>query len=425
MTFNRTRTTLHPIENGNVVTTLNGASPYNRPTDFVYKFDKRIDDVLTEDYYIKALRGDIINNPVDMKVTWAANPGSGYASQKRLSNQDLYEHTGHVTRFLVGLAGQDNALLHPALPSTEVSDRLTALAKFRAVKNQDRPTYAFAEDIGETRETLRFLRNPLSGLRRLAVMYRRDVNKLTTGLRRKGRGRNRGSVSKKSVKAWANAHAGAWLEYRFAVSPLLRSAYDFAESLLHREPPRPKRLTARGFAKEDFSDQRIVQYGPSWKVHVSQETENYLRVSAGILYEVSDPYEGIAFRYGLRGSDIPVTLWALTPYSFMVDRVVDISGAIQGITQLSNPQVQILAGWVTHHWHSERKNRVTMLVQSGFAWDVAGDTFESGFHQYHREPWVPSFVDAIPEINLTGLVDDATKLLDLTSLILAGFSRRR
>jgi hypothetical protein len=276
------------------------------------------------------------------------------------------------------------------------------LAKLRALANIDTTPYEFMEDMFEIRETIRFLRNPLHGLLRLSRAFKKDLNKLSLG------------DATKQLKAFANL----WLEYRFAVSPLVRSAYGIADAMSHPIPQRPKRRSARGFAKSNARDAWSPVYRPfTFDCKNSIESE----WKASILYEVDNPLLSRADSFGLRAKDIPETIWAVLPYSFMVDRVVNISDSIRGLTNLLDPSVKILAGSLTEK--TDRKFSVQLISQSSpsYAVSIDSDVFHDDQFTYNRTVWKPTASDTLPPVQIGGLVRDVTSTTDLLALILANF----
>jgi hypothetical protein len=276
------------------------------------------------------------------------------------------------------------------------------LAKLRALANIDTTPYEFMEDMFEIRETIKFLRNPLHGLLKLSKAFKKDVSKLSLG------------DATKQAKAFANL----WLEYRFAVSPLVRSAYGIADAMSHPIPQRPKRRSARGFAKSSNRGAWSPFYYPfTFDCKNSIESE----WKASILYEVANPLLNRGESMGLRFKDIPETLWAIVPYSFMVDRVANISDMIRGLTNLLDPSVKILAGSVVEKTNRKFSVRVISQDNSSYAVSIDADVFHDDSFRYIRTVWEPTASDTLPPISVGGLVKDVTSTADLLSLILANF----
>jgi hypothetical protein len=144
-------------------------------------------------------------------------------------------------------------------------------------------------------------------------------------------------------------------------------------------------------------------------------------VRAGILYEVSNPVVNFQYKYGLRFKDIPTTLWAVLPLSFMVDRFVNISNFFGGATNLLDPNVKILGAWVTSKRERLQSIGVRSISESGYTSTIVPDDIVDKTFLYAREVWEPSLVDAIPSLDIKGLVNSSAKVTDLLALVIQNF----
>lgn len=365
-----------------------------------------IEDVVTPGYREIIRRGGIVNNSCVYTCDSRKSSGSGFGHFE-LSGY-IWECSGAVTQHVKNATG----LGGPA-PVVSVDDG-RATAKLRAIAAMDSSAYAFGEDIGEIGETIRFLRRPMTSLHRLSKEYRKDLNKV---LRKK-------RINVRDAKQMAKAHADAWLEYRFAVSPLVRSASDLLESFDTMPKTPPPRQTARGFSRDSDSDSTESSVYNGGTTFVFKQTREVTRSDkASILYQVSNPVYDWRWRYGLRNKDIPETIWQLVPYSFMVDRVLDVSSAVRAITNLADPSLSILAASVTTKHENKFSYQHVNQIRSGLTCTVNGNTVTDTSFSYTRDTWRPSLSDTVPQFKPAGLVDDLTKIADLTSLILSNFRR--
>lgn len=286
-------------------------------------------------------------------------------------------------------------------------------AKALSLSNMDNTQYAFGEDALELGETLRFLKSPLKSVSNLAKLFKRDVKTI----KRFGIKTNVGTL-RRSVRDQTKAVADAWLQYRFAASPLIRSCMDALEAYYAYTPTFPERLTARGFSKDEADNKVDWSWenggnGRQYSLRRSIEQDFH----ASILYTVTNPIYDWKWKLGFRAKDIPTTAWQIVPLSFMVDRVLDISTFSKGVMNLADPNVKILAASVrrkTTHIESYKLNSMTSNVYTGYA---QGNTNEHTYFEYERVPWSPSFIDTLPKLTLHRLVDDATKIADLCALI--------
>jgi hypothetical protein len=112
------------------------------------------------------------------------------------------------------------------------------------------------------------------------------------------------------------------------------------------------------------------------------------------------------------------------PYSFMVDRVWDVSKMVRSLTTLADPRVKILAGWVRQKYNAEQSLSFVNQVNPGWTVTVSSDTWKKQESLYDRQPWIPTASDVIPRVKPLGLVNDITKTLDLAALTYQYFTRK-
>jgi hypothetical protein len=138
-----------------------------------------------------------------------------------------------------------------------------------------------------------------------------------------------------------------------------------------------------------------------------------------VQYEVTNPLTQIstARLLGLRAKDIPRAMWAIVPYSFMVDRVIDISSGINGFVNLVDPRIRILAASVTRKKETVHTYTFNHKYDDGWSQLASGGPRVIGRFTYKRSLWVPTVLDAIPMAETKRLVDSTSKILDLATLI--------
>jgi hypothetical protein len=360
----------------------------------MFQKDEQMDDYITPNFHQLKAEGVVVNNPAVYELVEVQRDGFGEYTSTNLSSGsvDVCSGPGSLTQW------HTDRVAVPPILTKDVPDALYDKLRHQCLARVDSTPYSFAEDLFELRETLNFLRNPLGSIRDLSKSFSKDVKRLTT--------------RKKSLKR-AQAISSVWLSYRFAFSPLVRSVCDLIEART-AEIVRPPRRTAR--ASETFTDHvsEYTQTGP-YKFYQSASFEANLK--AGLLYTVSNPVVDWRFRYGLRFKDIPTTLWAVFPYSFMVDRVVNLTDTFKGLINLSDPSVEILAGWVTTKRDHQYSISLREQEQSGYSIIISPDTDRTKSFLYEREVWSPSYSDTIPNHGILGLVDDSVKVVDLLTLI--------
>lgn len=360
-----------------------------------------MDDVVIPDFHRRSQNGEIFNNPCEYtKYVSTANGGGSYQAYDINEVPVQHAEGGSVTLALAAYHGISTRVIHTLDPGQ--GDLAIQSARSKALSYIDSTPYAFLEDSLEIRETLRFLRNPLNGLRKLSRSFNKEVRK-------------------HKIRKRADAIADVWLEYRFAASPLLRSSMQIYDALQDKTWKRPQRRTARGNSDVSNSGARLYESANGKHFFLDSRWEMKYEARAGILYEVSNPVRDLNFKTGMRMKDIPEGLWAITPYSFMIDRVVDISGGIRAITNLLDPNLSILSAWTTKKSESKTIDRASHQEHPSVRVDITGDPVETREFEYQRDPWSPSISDVLPPSDLKGLVSDSTKILDLLALIYRNF----
>lgn len=358
---------------------------------------RAISDWVTPQYEQCIAAGHIINNPCQMSVVEQFSTDSTNLYFDHNTSNFWFAYSGDYTRMFVNANG------------VPISDEASAMlrdttdySKVRAIAQLDNTPYAFGEDAFEVRETLRFLRRPFRSIADLARSFRKSVD-----------GKTGSGISR------SQALASTWLQYRFAFSPLVRSCQDAIEAATEKDPTLPERRTAHGFDDADYGTVSwSTLFGTANDGHtVSSEMSRKLSRHAVILYTVTNPLYDNWWRLGLRKKDIPYVLWQIMPYSFMVDRMADFSTAISAFTNILDPAVKILAG--SHRTKSDvgLTHQVTDRTKTNYTVSGHGEAITTNTFSYSRVRWTPSLSDITPPINTWGLVEDATKIVDLIALI--------
>lgn len=365
-----------------------------------------IADSVTPNFHARIAAGEIINNNMHYESDFFNNTSGGHLIRRYAmdapTRANRSEHGKYGVGSLTAALSAGNA--HPGFLSLEdASPSLVVEAKSKCLGFVDRSPYSFAEDIGELKETIRFLKNPTKSLRDLTQTFsnawktRRRAEKL------------------KRAGNLAKAFAEVWVNYSFAYSPLLRSINDAIESRFV-DITRPPRKVARGNAEwVQFDTDTTVKYN----IEYARVAKQDVSVRAGILYEVTNPLNDWKYKYGLRFKDIPEGYWALLPYSFMVDRLINISQTLRGMEAFLDPNVKFLAGWVTTKTGRTRSISAIADVNTQVVGTLTSpDTNSLDDFVYDRTIWEPSFFDTIGSFDPKGIIADSTKVADLVSLIL-------
>nr|APG77056.1 hypothetical protein [Beihai levi-like virus 13] len=358
-------------------------------------------DYNTPRFNLKIRQGKIINNPCKLTIYERSSdnyPGwSGGKHPSHSSNSPNgynYEQQGPVSQHWLNAIGGVTVLPHV------IYKDIVQTAKHDCLKRIDSTPYAFAEDLFEVKQTLQYLKNPLASIAQLIRRMWRAVKKLSVD----------------ELISIPKALSQVWLEYRFAFMPLVRSIISILEAYSSKDKTRPKRLSSHGIETQIGNIS-----GTFTKSNVKFSYSHVVRASAHatVLYEVLNPIQDFRFRYGLRLKDLPETIWAVMPYSFMVDRVSDISGFVRGVTNIFDPSLRFLAASVTTKVDDIFSYQFAGTVPSG-GWTTTanGDVVTTRNFTYQRDVWKPSLLDTLPDFNLEDLYDEAFEILDIVALLL-------
>jgi len=393
----RTRSRDEPGFTANTKRYQNGNPTHSFDTQMLGSSEGMTDTVSAK-FHTRSMQGEVINNPMSYVKTSVKSTGGGIFDVIQSGQHYEVKGAGSMTTALATLLGNSQGFYSvPPTPPSSQAD----WSRQQAMGNLDRSPYAFAEDIAEWRQMLTFMKSPFASMRNLSKEFENY---------------KQWSMRKRAL-THAKAIANAWTEYQFAFLPLVRSANDLLESFSSKDNP-SKRKTARG--KAEWSGQKTDSFRQSnaYVFSSSASTEETWR--SGILYELTNPSQGWRDKYGLRFKDIPETLWAVMPYSFMVDRVSNFSQALRGVVGFLDPNVKILAGWSTQKKSTFKSRSFTDYDYSaGVTYkNIQPDLDVKETFEYNRSVWDPSISDAIPIVDLPNLVDSSTKIADLAALIL-------
>jgi len=393
-----------------------------------------MEDRVMPQYKKRIAAGEVINNPCYYSKDTIAEGTDGYMFQQNTTGY-WYALDGPLTSEYSSYFSYEDLWGDYIFPVKTFRDGIRR-ARLEALSRMDLGPYAFGEDIGEARQTLRFLKNPVNSILGLGRTMRAHARKAAAKkeaqrrARRQKSGGSRKTIAAESLKilregsfsahAYSTAFADIYLQYRFALGPLLRSADDAIQAFIGSPKTKPPRLTARGHEYDSGDNEDPITLGtaPGYTYTFSRNATQMYIYHAAILYEVTNPIYGNAWRLGLRTRDLPYVMWQLLPYSFVLDRMVDVSSFIRAILNLQNPQLNILAGSVTTRREDITELSCTGRTAPNWTFSLTPTVRTKRKFQYDRRPWTPSVKDAIPEVTPRGLVDDSIKMLDNIALFL-------
>jgi len=300
------------------------------------------------------------------------------------------------------------------LPSTSM---MTNEVRTRALANVKRPDYAGLVSLGELRESLSYLRNPLKTGLKLAGVLEHRIGSL---YRKTSYTPKRGALHRDD-SAIVKELENLYLEFRYGVRPMIGEVTSFLENFRdkHLIHPRPDRQTFRARQEQrdalDWSESSIV-LGGEILCDITYHVERTTTVSAGLLYEYTSDY-GLGDKWGLTLGQVPATAWALTPLSFVVDWAFNTSQFLAAITPVAG--ANRLAEWLTTREEIVVTRQITKHVWPS-PWGsvtAAGTRGLDSVHvvRYSRSPYIglPSLA---VKANVLTTLSDSARQLDLAAL---------
>lgn len=302
-----------------------------------------ISDVVSPSFERKMADGEIIMNPLEISKqfrsctqdSWLLGPAPSWGSRKFEGNM-VCEWSIPPSR--------------PSWFDSRVNDA-KEYTLVQAVAKMADPDALALVTLAEAKKTAKMMSRPFVAME---VLLRRI---LTRRARLMDEGRNA-----------VDALAKAWLEYRLGWKPVLYDIEGIQKAYKHAESQKPVRLIARSSTTIDWKQTVVTKtVKPQTSlVTMRGEFQHQTKVSSGVVYDVSEQTLADARNeaFGLRLRDIPATVWELTPWSFILDRFIDVGSWLNAITP--NPSVTLKGSWTTTVERQRNHHTVVeLLINAG------------------------------------------------------------
>lgn len=345
-------------------------------------------DVVTPNFHKLTAAGFIFNNPMSRSV-FARSGGVGMRRAIRTNDTEHSTATGNIVQLLSQLDGVGHL---PNLVDTSGGNAL-----LNAFANVDSTPYEFGEDLAELRESIEYIRKPFQAFAKALLPYRRKRDKLV----------------KKGLSI-AKAHSKAWLEYRFALVPMATSAYNAGDAMCNwKKRVMPVRMTSRGFHNSKYSRDGKVEsgYRTYWRT-----IESKCSTRATVLYERPGGQMSVAHTLGVRAKDIPAVLWAVAPYSWLIDRFVDMSALVNAYVNLFDPKVRYLLACESQTIETTSQLQIALDTTPGWVIGHSNTPEKIVTREYNRVP-KPTNDVSLPVPTMVAL-KSVSNLTDIAALAL-------
>lgn len=295
------------------------------------------DSTTTNDYVTPGFRkivakGGLVNNPFSSTTI--------SRSSSRGSRSGTYKGTAIGGSVVVSLTrnGNNGVPYYTGITPGDVSSNI-ATAAAACLSNIEKPSVEGLPFLGEIRQTVQMLRNPIQAISKLVDRHQMLLE------RRLRNPRYRGAAGRRDVvKAISDQH----LAFMFGVKPFVSDMRALLQILADKEVLKvPIRKTARGKSTTSFSSVPTSTTYNDGEVTgtVTYTSQRAVEVRAYCLYHVSADM-GVNGALGLRVSDIPSALLELTPYSFLVDWVSNVGDLIAALTPIAGV-TRVAEGYTT------------------------------------------------------------------------------
>lgn len=199
--------------------------------------------------------------------------------------------------------------------------------------------------LGEYRETAKFVVDAMKRTRAIYDVFKKDLRKFKFG-----------DALHDLGKAVSHGHthaANAWLEWTYAVKPLISDTAGVVKELYSDQRPYLEVKTVRASVSQNVTAQAFkAQGGDSLRNRLT----GACKTRGCIRYVVANPLLATADQLGLLN---PVAIgWELIPLSFVVDWFVDISGLLTNV--IPPMGVDFQEGYTSVHARGE--TRVTQVL---------------------------------------------------------------
>lgn len=237
--------------------------------------------------------------------------------------------------------GSSTIWVRPSAPATTLHAQTDAEALIRALKDARSKQTHFrgGNFLAELTDTIRGLRNPAKGFRRLVDTYHRNARRSARrAAGRRSLPRTQQDMaelqrsSPRTAGAVQRALSDSWLEANFGWAPLLNDAADAYQAIRRLSA---KVSLARFFGQSStpvstsyVNDQRshditVVRFS------VRNEQVSDVRYYGAVKIETSCPTASAIEEMGVRARDFIPAVWEAIPYSFLIDYFSNIGDVIE------------------------------------------------------------------------------------------------
>jgi len=206
---------------------------------------------------------------------------------------------------------------HISGTSLDSADNRALSRAFAAVKQQQSHSQGI-QFLGELGETLKQLKHPFAGIRKLVDQHFKNVQKRSVG-------RSKGPLLRPKQQTVVKAAGESWLEVAFGIKPLLSDVKAIAETIARAQYD-SRRSVVVGYGEDSKSlDTSIIDFcGNYTRVNTSRidRTTISVRYKVGLDFSKSADFgsaERLQELSGFTPEDFIPSIYELIPWSFLLD----------------------------------------------------------------------------------------------------------
>lgn len=304
---------------------------------------KQMTDTVTPNFLTKKRRGELILSDCDV---WTWDRSYSPMSLVNVSQQaDGYQcvWSGDGSGLIESLIARDSSL-ESSIPAMRSEALVKAYAKIRG------ETIMSGEVLADLGTSLEMLRRPLSGARKHLGNYLKEA----------------GKHAKKTSTSISRAHADAWLEYRYGMTPLVMDANTSLQLAAENELRlRGERRVVRSTVKAHrntvtpYTDISLPHWG--WTATGTMMTDESISCHAGVIYDIQlrSRSQQLSEDLKLGVDSLASTAYNLLTLSFVADWFSNVGDWIEAMNL--PPSVTIRGNWVSTRISISWGNTTTQL----------------------------------------------------------------
>jgi len=322
----------------------------------------RTADVVIPRFHERSKKGELFFNPYQTIVDTRFQNGGDCGYTKIQAGTDYYaDYSGGALWYF----GANPARLLHHIEGHRIGETLRREAFTRAKANANKPIFQGATEVGELRETLRFVKSPLKSLNAFFRKNRKGIQKQREWekqvlLRTRGLGLKKSRSSyyfdDPIMRSTFQVLGDSVLAGRYAVRPLIGSvvsAMSAVDQAVHNVLG--YRETSRGFSAQSKTlskDEGMIASVGYFDLHSELTTDINTSVRAGVMYRLLEKNV-----WGFHYPDYPSAAYELLWLSFIADWFANTGAYLQALVPRSS--LKVLGEWTTTEFEITTRRSVT------------------------------------------------------------------